>query len=119
MSEVAISTTDTFPGDALSRWGVSACLRFLMHRKGGEWSAARVVTELQAIGWTTTSRYPLNVAGNMLNRLHDLDALILVRRGVYTVNRRVLDEIFDLGIREFARAQRQSVNHELENAPPS
>lgn len=119
MSEVPNS--DTLPEHAIGRWGVSACLRYLIHRKGGTWTAERAAAELLAIDWKTGSRYPLNMAGNMLNRLADCGALVCVKRGVYTVDHDVLEKILSQGIRAYAHAQRegQPVNQVVDIAPPS
>lgn len=50
---------------------------------GGTWNPRRALNEMTAAGWTTTSRYPLNLMGNMLSRLADRGVLVRYGNGVY------------------------------------
>lgn len=50
---------------------------------GGIWNPRRALTAMQEAGWKTTSRYPLNLMGNMLSRLADRGVLVRHGNGVY------------------------------------
>lgn len=110
------------PEDALEL-GVSHALRIVIFNQGGLWTAQRVVDELTALGWQTTATYPLNLAGNMLNRLNSYGALRHRDHGVYSVDRDVLGEIITRGVRAYERDRKRAIqdreNHAEAIAPPS
>lgn len=63
---------------------VSQRLLHLMIQQGGVWNSTRAVQELQAHGWSSTGKYPINIAGNMLMRWMQRGVLEQITQGVYT-----------------------------------
>jgi hypothetical protein len=100
--------TETYTDEQLAHLSVSECLRLIIHRDGGVWTAQRALDALHGIGWVSTSGYPLNVAGNLLTRLWDVGALVRIDRGVYEVCPDVLDQVMATDIRTFKRMQQEN-----------
>lgn len=124
MSEESVGTgTGALPDNALHVLGVSRTLRYLIQDQGGVWTAQRAVDVLYALGWKTTAKYPLNMAGNMLNRLCDYGALVRTGKGVYTVDHAAMTEIITYGVRTRSLVRRQAIQDSLNQvvaiAPPS
>lgn len=78
-------------------------LRFSVWREGGVWDSARALRQLRYLGWETTSRYPLNVAGNMLGRLEQEGSVSRAERGGYTPNLDTVSSVLMLGLRASKR----------------
>jgi hypothetical protein len=62
---------------------VSQRLLHLMIQDGEVWNSTRAVAALQDHGWVSRSKYPINVAGNMLMRWEQRGVLNKISDGVY------------------------------------
>jgi hypothetical protein len=85
--------------------------RHVMLHEDGVWTSHRVLDAWEEVDWDFSNRhkYSLNVAGNVLTRLHLLKAVERVGCGWYTANPERLAEVQWGGIKRMSSKLRPSV----------